>query len=171
MNILKRIFRKPKIAIGQANFSRREIVSIHQFSKLAMTFWLGGSWMVALVMFPMLFRTLDQITASDLVGQILNIMAYIGIVCLIIALIEVIINHKLALIQTKRFWYIMSMGFILIINNFAVFPVIYKLRQKLSLVAHQVISVQNNIFDFWHSLSSILFILSCIIGVFYLIEM
>lgn len=151
--------------------NKRDIISIHQFSKLAMTFWIGGSLMVALVIFPLLFRTLDQVTASDLVGQILNILAYIGIVSLVIAMIEVIINHKLSLLKTKRFWYIISMGSILIINYFAIFPLVYHLREKLSLVAHKIIAAQSNSFDFWHSLSSVLFILTCIIGLLYLIEM
>ncbi|MFN7094569.1 MAG: DUF4149 domain-containing protein [Burkholderiales bacterium] len=151
--------------------SKGEIISIQQFSKIAMTFWIGGSWMVGLVMFPLLFRALDQITASDLVGQILSINAYIGIVCLLIALVEVIVNHKLSLIKTKRFWYIIGMGSILVVNYFAIFPIIYRFRQKLSSVAHQIIAVQSNVFDFWHSLSSVLFILICILGVAYLIEM
>lgn len=147
-----------------------EIVSIHQFSKIAMTFWLGGSWMLCLVMFPILFKTLDQITASELVGQILNIVAYIGIVCLSIALIEVIVIYKFSLAKSKNFWYIMLMTVILIINNFAIFPVIHNLRKKLAALAHQIISVQNNVFDFWHSFSAILFISICVIGVLYLLE-
>ncbi|MCX8514517.1 MAG: DUF4149 domain-containing protein [Burkholderiales bacterium] len=150
---------------------KREIISIHQFSKIAMTFWLGGTWMSGLIFFPILFKTLDQISASEIVGQILNIQAYIGIICLIIALIEVIINHKFSLFATKRFWYILSMFSILIINYFAIFPIISNLKQKLSLFAHQFIALQNNSFDFWHSFSAILFILTCILGMLYLIEM
>ena len=151
--------------------TKHEIVSIHQFSKLAMTFWIGGSWMLAIVILPLLFKTLDQITASDITGQILNILAYIGIVCLLIALVEVIINHKLSLIKTRRFWYILIMGTIVIVNYFAIFPMIYRLRQKLAFAAHQILSIQNNMFDFWHSLSAILFLIICGLGVLYLIEM
>ncbi len=149
----------------------REIISIHQFSKIAMTFWLGGTWMAGIVIFPLLFKTLDQITASALIGQILSIQAYIGIICLIIALIEVTVNHKLSLLTTKRFWYIISMFSILVINYFAIFPMVYRLREQLSHVAHQIISVQNNVFDFWHSLSAVMFIFICLLGVLYLIEM
>jgi hypothetical protein len=150
---------------------RREIISIHQFSKIAMTFWIGGSCMLGLVIFPIIFKNVDQITASQIIGQSLNILAYIGIVCLLIALIEVIVNHKLALMKTKRFWYIISIASILIINYFAIFPIISRLRQHISEVVHQIISVQNNMFDFWHSFSAILFIITCILGVLYLIEM
>jgi hypothetical protein len=149
----------------------REIVSIHQLSKIAMTFWLGGSWMTIVVIFPVLFKALDQITASSIAGQILNLNAYIGIVCLIMAMFEVILNYRLSILKTKRFWYIISMSFILIINYFAIFPVIYNLRQRLSSVAHQIIAVQSNVFDFWHSLSALIFIATCIIGILYLVDM
>lgn len=149
----------------------REIISIHQFSKIAMTFWLGGTWMSGIVIFPLLFKTLDQITASSIVGQLLNLQAYIGIICLIIAFIEVIVNHKLSLYKVKRFWYIICMFVILFVNYFAIFPVIYRLKEQISAVAHQIIAVQSNVFDFWHSLSAVLFIFICILGVLYLIEM
>lgn len=149
----------------------RDIISVHQLSKIAMTFWLGGSWMTIAVIFPVLFKALDQITASTIAGQILNLNAYIGLVCLITALIEVIINHKLSIVKTKRFWYIISMGTILIVNYFAIFPVIYHLRERLSSVAHEIISVQSNAFDFWHSLSAIIFLATCIIGILYLVDM
>lgn len=150
---------------------RREIISIHQLSKIAMTFWIGGSCMMGSVVFPLLFKTVDQVTASQLVGQILNILAYIGLVCLLIALVEVIINHKFALLKTKRFWYIILMDLLLILNYFAVVPAIYRVRQQLAQLAHSVIAVQTNVFDFWHSLSSILFIIICTLGILYLIEM
>lgn len=163
--------KKAKETRALKNLPKREVISIHQFSKIAMSFWIGGSCMVALVIFPLLFKALDQITASHIVGQVLSIIAYIGVVCLLISLIEVIINHKLALLKTKRFWYIMSMAFIVIINYFAIFPLLAKLRDQLSSAAHQLIAVQNNSFDFWHSFSSLLFILTCVIGVLYLIEM
>ncbi|MCC2644300.1 MAG: hypothetical protein K0R49_276 [Burkholderiales bacterium] len=149
----------------------REIVSIHQLSKIAMTFWLGGSWMTIAVIFPILFKALDQITASNIAGQILNLNAYIGIICLIMAMIEVIVNHKLSILKTKRFWYIISIACILVINYFTIFPVIYNLRQRLSGIAHQIISIQTNVFDFWHSLSALAFAATCILGVLYLVDM
>jgi hypothetical protein len=155
----------------KSSVQKREIISIHQFSKIAMTFWLGGTWMAGIVIFPVLFKTLDQITASELVSQILNIQSYIGIICLIIAFIEVIVNHRLALLATKRFWYILCMFSILVVEYFAIFPMIYALREKISLFAQQLVSLQNNAFDFWHSFSAILFILTCFLGMLYLIEM
>ncbi len=151
--------------------NNREIVSIHQFSKIAMTFWLGGTWMSGIVVFPLLFKTLDQITASSIVSQLLNLQAYIGIICLLIATIEIIINHKLSLYKIRKFWYIICMFVILFINYFAIFPVIYNLKQQITKITNKLITAPSNIFDFWHSLSALLFVCICILGVLYLIEM
>ena len=148
-----------------------EIISIYQFSKIAMTFWLGGSWMTATVIFPIIFDALDPVTAGNLSQQILHINAYIGIVCLGIALVEAIINHKFSLFKTKRLWYIIAMGLILMVNDFAIFPGLYKLRKNVATIAHKVINVQSSAFDFWHSFSAALFIITCILGVLYLIDM
>lgn len=161
----------PNTTKNVSSGGKKEIITVHQLSKIAMTFWLGGSWMTIAVIFPILFKALDQITASTIAGEILNLNAYIGLVCLITALIEVTLNHRLSIIKTRRFWYIISMGAILIINYFAIFPVIYHLRERLSSVAHQIISIQNNVFDFWHSLSAIIFIATCIIGILYMVDM
>ncbi len=149
----------------------REIISIHQFSKIAMTFWLGGSWMTAAVIFPILLNILDPVTSNNIFEQILHINAYIGIVCLCIALIEAIINHKFSLLKSKRLWYILAMGLILFVNDFAVFPTIYRFKKDVATIAHKMIDMQNNTFDFWHSFSAILFIITCIVGVLYLIDM
>ena len=148
-----------------------EITSIHQLSKIAMVFWIGGSCMAGVVFFPLIFKLIDQVAASQLVGQMLHILAYIGIVCLFIALVEVMLNHRLALFKTRRFWYILIMNLFLIIDYFAILPSIYTIRQKIASMAHSIISVQNNVFDFWHSLSAIMFFIICIFGILYLLEM
>lgn len=159
--------------VNGAKLSKKqfEIISIHQFSKIAMTFWLGGSWMTAAVIFPIIFDALDPIASNNLLQQILHINAYIGIVCLGIALVEAIINQKFSLIKTKRLWYLLAMGLILMINDFSIFPTIYKFKKNVSDIAHKVINVQSNVFDFWHSFSALLFIVTCILGVLYLIDM
>lgn len=163
---------KPQRSKVQSKVSlEHEIISIHQFSKIAMTFWLGGSWMTAAVIFPIIFDALDPVTSGKLFQQILHINAYIGIICLSIALIEALINHKFSLFKSKRIWYIIAMGLILVVNDFAIFPAIYQIRKDVASIAHKVINVQSSAFDFWHSFSAVLFIITCILGVLYLIDM
>ena len=162
--------KKNKEKITTPAITKLEFISIPQLSKFAMTFWLGGMWMALVVIFPTLFKTLDQVTASELAIQTLNIQSYIGVICLIIAFIEVMVKHKLSLFVTRRFWYIISMFLILMIDYLATFPAISRLKSTLSSIAHRFIAIQSNAFDFWHSLSAILFVAICIIGILYLIE-
>lgn len=134
-----------------------------------MIFWVGGTITIATIIIPLLFKTLDQITAAKLTSQILNINAYIGIIALFFAFIDSALHYKLALFSNRKTWYILIMTAILIINYFAIFPIIAHLRTKLANVAHQVIQTSPS-FNFWHSLSAILFIIISILGVLYIIE-
>ena len=164
---------KPVISnkILKKNFSEHELISIHQLNKILITLWLGGTWMTAIVIFPLLFKTLDIFTVQNIITQILNIQAYIGIICLLVALLDIISDHKFRLIMLKKFWYLVIMAFILIINYFNIFPIISSLQSHLSTMAHALVSLQNNPLDFWHSFHAISFIINCFVGVLYLIDM
>ena len=55
---------KKKTKAPAAVNQKLEIISLYQFSKLAMTFWVGGTLTVGIVIIPLLFKTLDEITAA-----------------------------------------------------------------------------------------------------------
>jgi hypothetical protein len=134
-----------------------------------MTFWVGGTLTIGIVIIPLLFKTLDEVNAATITGQILNINAYIGIVALLLALIELGIHLKLNLLQSRKFWYALVMESVLIVNYFAIFPIIVELRTKLTDVTNRIIQHSSE-FSFWHSISSILFLLTCILGALYMLE-
>lgn len=146
-----------------------EILSIHQFSNIAMTFWVGGTLTIGSIIVPLLFKNLDEVSAATLAGQIFNINAYIGMFALFFALLEVCIDYKWQIFHLRRFWYIIVMELILFINYFAVFPIIVKLRAGLVDMTTRVFRHSQE-FSLWHSVSSILFLISCLLGVLYLLE-
>ncbi len=146
-----------------------ELLTLHQFSKLAMTYWVGGALTIASIIIPLLFKVLDEITAAVIVGQILNLNAYCGMVALFFALIDVMFNHKLAIFKLRKFWYIIAMAALITINYFAMFPILSRLRANLVDLANHILR-HSNTFNFWHSLSSFLFIILCILGTLYIIE-
>lgn len=146
-----------------------EILSIHQFSNMTMTFWIGGTLTIGSIIVPLLFKNLDEITAATLAGQIFNINAYVGVVALFFALIEVCADYKLLVFHVRRFWYVVIMEIILFINYFAVFPIIVAIRSKLTDVTNHVFNKSTE-FSVWHSVSSILFLISCILGIMYMLE-
>jgi hypothetical protein len=160
---------KKKTKAPAAVNQKLEIISLYQFSKLAMTFWVGGTLTVGIVIIPLLFKTLDEITAAGLAGQILNINAYIGIVSLVLALLDVCFQARLSLLKSRKFWYIVTMESLLIVNYFAIFPIIVELRTKLADVANHVIQHTSE-FSFWHSVSAIMFLIICILGTLYIVE-
>lgn len=146
-----------------------EIISIHQFSNIAMTFWVGGTLTIGSIIIPLLFKNLDEISAATIAGQIFNINAYIGMFALFFALLEVCLDYKLMVFHLRRFWYVVIMEVILFVNYFAVFPLIVKLRSGLADMTTRVFRHSQE-FSLWHSVSSILFLISCILGTLYLLE-
>lgn len=160
----------PKSSLKLKTTLKHDIISLNHLSKVFMTCWIGGLWANALIIFPLLFRTLDQVSASNLIGQILEVFAYLGVVSLMINFSEIIFKYKLRTFKLRQFWYITCMLFALIINYFAIFPGIMRLKNKLSLLGHQVIVKPNSVFDFWHSLSALIFIIICVLGLLYIID-
>lgn len=146
-----------------------DILSVHQVTKLAMTFWVGGTLTVGCVIVPLLFKNLDEITAATIAGQVFNIVAYIGMVSLFMALIELVIDYKLQIFNLRKFWYVAFMETILFINYFAISPIIVNLRTKLTDITNRVFQHTTE-FSFWHSVSSLLFLISCVLGVLYILE-
>lgn len=144
--------------------------NIYQISKIGMSLWLGGTVMSIGIILPIEFKMLDQITASIIASQVLNMIAYIGVICLAIALIEVTITYGKYTLKSKRFWYIFILIMILIIDYFAIFPSLYTIRGNISRAIHSVITPPRNVFNFWHSANALLFILISSTGVFYLLE-
>lgn len=148
---------------------RFELISIEQFSHLAMTFWVGGTLTIGTIILPLLFKTLDEITAVSLTGQIFNINAYIGIVSLFLALIDILVHHRLTCLKLRRFWYVVVMEIVLIVNYFGIFPIIVRLRATLTDLTTHVIQ-HDSTFSIWHSVSSILFVITCVLGTLYILE-
>ncbi len=162
---MAKITKKNALQINQ----KLELISIQQFSSIAMTFWVGGTLTIGLIVIPLLFKVLDEITAAGLAGQLLNINAYIGIVALFLALIDNCVQFKFNVISSRKFWYAIIMESILVINYFAIFPIIVNLRTKLTDMTNRVIQHSSE-FSFWHSISSILFLITCVLGTLYILE-
>jgi hypothetical protein len=158
--------RKSRVTRLNPNF---ELLTLNQFSKLAMTYWVGGALTIASIIIPLLFKVLDEITAAVIVGQILNLNAYCGMVALLFALLEALVKHKLAIFTLRKFWYLMLMSALIIINYFAVFPLLSKLRTNLADIANHIMR-HSSVFNFWHSISSWILIALCLLGALYIIE-
>lgn len=146
-----------------------DILNFGQLTKLATCFWAGGTITIGSIIIPLLFKTLDQITAATITGQILNINAYTGMVACIFIIIGLIIKHQLYFFKSRKFWYALSSEAILTVNYFGIFPIIANLRTKLADIAHHVIQTTPS-FNFWHSLSSGLFVLTGLLAILIVLE-
>ncbi len=146
-----------------------DILNFRQLTKLATCLWAGGTITIGTIIIPLLFKALDQITAATITGQILNINAYTGMVACIFIIIGLMIKHQLHFFKSRKFWYALLSEAILTVNYFGIFPIIANLRSKLADMAHHVIQTTPS-FNFWHSLSSGLFVLTGLLAILIVLE-
>lgn len=146
-----------------------KILSIHKISRMSTVFWMGGTISMICLFLPILFQSLDKINASHIAKQVLDINAYIGVLTLILAIIDLFIKRGTANLKIRSFWYLIAMLFLLVINFFAIYPFLETMKETLTNVANHVIT-QSNIFDFWHSISAIILIIIVILCILFLVE-
>ncbi len=163
--IKKRSTKKTISAVNQPI----QILNIEQLTKLTVCIWAGGTLTIGAIIIPLLFKSLDQITAATITGQILNINAYTGMIACIFTMLTLITKHRLHFLKSRKFCYALAAEIMLVINYFGIFPIIVNLRTKLADIAHHVIQTTPN-FNFWHSLSSGLFVLTGLLAILIVLE-
>lgn len=146
-----------------------QLLNIEQLTKLTVCIWAGGTLTIGAIIIPLLFKGLDQITAATITGQILNINAYTGMIACIFTMLTLITKHRLHFLKSRKFCYALAAELMLVVNYFGIFPIIVNLRTKLADIAHHVIQTTPN-FNFWHSLSSGLFVLTGLLAILIVLE-
>ncbi|RBJ65752.1 DUF4149 domain-containing protein, partial [Pseudomonas sp. MWU12-2534b] len=55
---------------------------------LAKTFWIGGLLVIGIIVAPVLFKSLDAATAGMVAGRLFAVIAWVGLVCGMILLVD-----------------------------------------------------------------------------------
>lgn len=128
--------------------------------KVLQTLWVGGLWAVGFVVAPALFRT-DAAHAGLLAGVIFTWMAWVGMVCGSFLLVHVALRQGFRAVQAGVFWLILGMLVCTVVNHFAVFPIIADLKAGAANAAQGVLGGG---FSTWHTISSLIYLLQCMLG-------
>lgn len=138
---------------------------------IALTAWVGGLWSVGYLAVPILFRAQpDKQLAGMLAGEMLNAVGYVGLVCGVILLLQnICCNKPEKFWQQKNFWVISVMLIFSLIIQFGLSPVMANLKvQALPLdVMHSTFADQ---FKILHGISSILYLLESLLGLYLVIR-
>ncbi|MFC4159632.1 DUF4149 domain-containing protein [Chitinimonas lacunae] len=123
--------------------------------------WVGGLWVIGVVVAPILFQQLDHAQAGRVAGALFRAMAWIGIVAGGYLVLDLLWQAGLAAFRSRTFWLLMAMLTLTLVNHFAVFPVIAALKPQMHAAAEGVFGGG---FQSWHTISSLIYLLQSLLG-------
>lgn len=131
---------------------------------IAVTLWVGGLWVVGLVVAPLLFHTLpDRSVAGTLAGGFFGAMGWIGLGCAAYLLLFRLARFGPQALRQVFFWTVLLMAAIAAAMQFGIQPLMASLRQQ-ALPAEVMQSLLRDRFAAWHGVSSALYLVECALG-------
>ena len=131
---------------------------------IALTFWIGGMWVVGLLVAPTLFYSLgDRVLAGSIAGKLFTLMSYIGIGCAAYLLLYRLVRFGGSGLKHGRFWIVLLMLTLIAVGEFGVQPVLAAIKSQ-ALPAEVMESVFRDRFATWHGVASVLYLIECLLG-------
>lgn len=128
---------------------------------IAATLWIGGMWVIGLIVTPTLFANLDKAVAGAVAGKLFAAIAWVGLVCGVLLLIGAVGKHGVRAVKTGYFWLIVGMLACTLINQFAVSPMIAHLKLSMN---HAAEGMFGGGFATWHAISSLIYLLQSLMA-------
>jgi len=131
------------------------------FERILLTLWIGGLWITGYLVVPALFASLDnRMLAGDLAGSVFSLMSWVGLACGGLLLASVLLRERSQSFKAWRLWLLVVMLSIVAIGLFVLQP-------QMQVLKAQGIgpgSVQAIEFGRLHGMSSVLFLVNSILG-------
>ncbi|MFA7240926.1 MAG: DUF4149 domain-containing protein [Sulfuricellaceae bacterium] len=135
-------------------------------AQLAVTLWVGGMWAIGYLAAPVLFDALsDKMLAGALAGRMFALMAYIGMVSGVYLLVFRLARFGGAAFKQGFWWLVVLMLLLTIAGHFGISPILVALKEQ-ALPLDVMHSVFKDRFVTWHGVSSVLYLVQSLLGVF-----
>jgi hypothetical protein len=134
---------------------------------IARTFWIGGMWVIGIIVTPVLFTLLDKATAGMVAGRLFQSIAWVGLVCGTFLLVHAIWRDGMRGMKDGGFWLVFGMLVCTIINQFAVSPIIASLKEHMD---HAAEGLFGGGFGTWHAISSLIYLVQSLMGLGYVLR-
>ena len=131
------------------------------------TFWVGGMWVVGLLVAPVLFASLNKVTAGMIAGTLFAYIAWVGLVCGVFLLADYIWRVGARGVREGTFWLLVGMLLCTVINHFAVSPIIADLKQSMNQAAEGLFGGG---FATWHAISSLIYLVQSLLALVYVLR-
>lgn len=127
--------------------------------------WIGGLWVVGVVVAPVLFQQLDPAQAGRVAGVLFRAMAWVGIVAGTYIALDMLWQAGLGAFRSRGFWLVLALLALTLVNHFAVFPIIAALKSQAHAAAEGVFGGG---FRTWHTISSLIYLLQSLLGLVFI---
>jgi len=139
----------------------------HRIFRLLTVVWVGSLLTIGYAVAPVLFASLDRITAGSVAAQLFRIEGVIGVVCgvLLLALCNVLIRRDEVVYKRLR-WLVAGMLICLLVGYFALQPFMNAMRvaalEAGTDLAHSAYAAR---FGMLHGVSSVFYLIESLLGI------
>lgn len=131
---------------------------------LVVTLWVGSLWAIGGLAAPTLFRVIPTTHLAGLVAsKMFTLVAYVGMACAAYLLVHRFMRFGLGAFRQGFFWIVIVMLLITLLGHFGIQPVISGIKAQGGADVMQ--SVFADRFRTWHGITSIAYLLQCVLGV------
>ena len=126
--------------------------------------WVGGLWTIGYLVAPMLFSSLgDRQLAGMVAGKLFGLIGWVGLGCATYLLIFLVARFGARFFQSAAFWLVLLMALMAIASQFGIQPLMAQLKAD-ALPREVMESVLRDRFATWHGISSILYLMQSLLG-------
>ena len=132
---------------------------------MAITLWVGGMWAVGYLAAPVLFANLgDRQLAGMVAGKLFALIGWIGLGCAAYLFVFLLSRRGGRIFKSAIFWLVLVMALMATASQFGIQPLMAQLKAD-ALPREVMESVFRDRFATWHGISSILYLVQSLLGV------
>lgn len=139
------------------------------FANITMTLWIGGLWMTGLMAYLLFDNLTDKPMAGMIAGRLFTLISYIGLFAGFYLLIERLLTDGTSALKQAYFWAVFTMLLLVLAGHFGIQPLLAQLKAD-ALPNDVMQSVFANRFRTWHGVSSMAYLLECLLGLVVVIK-
>jgi hypothetical protein len=135
----------------------------------AITLWVGGLWAIGYMTAPVLFASLgDRQLAGMVAGKLFALIGWVGLGSAAWLLVFLVSRWGVQVFKLAVFWLVVLMALMTAASQFGIQPLMAQL--KLDAMPREVMeSVLRDRFAAWHGISSILYLVQSLLGLWLVI--
>jgi hypothetical protein len=131
---------------------------------IAITLWVGGMWAIGYMAAPVLFASLnDRQLAGVIAGKLFALIGWVGLGSAAYLLIFLISRWGGRFFKSSVFWLDLIMALLVVASQFGIQPLMAQLKAD-ALPREVMESVLRDRFATWHGVSSILYLIQSMLG-------